>query len=48
MICVRIKAAVWWGETRDYNVTHETSDSQSTCSTSNSEDSSRIQRFEYC
>ena len=39
MICVRIKAAVWWGETRDFNVTHETSDSQSTCSTSNSEDS---------
>ena len=38
MICVRIKAAVWWGK-HGFNVTHETSDSQSTCSTSNSEDS---------
>ena len=33
---VRIKTAVWWGETWDFDVTHETSDSQSTCSTSNS------------
>ena len=40
MIYFRINAAIWWrGGVWDFDVTHETSDSQSTCSTSNSEDS---------
>ena len=39
MIFVRIKDAIWWRETWEFDVTHETSDSQSTCSKSYSEDS---------
>ena len=34
-----MKAAVWWGKHGTFDVTHETSDSGSTCGTSNSEDS---------
>ena len=39
MISVRIKVAILWGGTWDFDVTHGTSDSQSTRSTSNSENS---------
>ena len=40
MIYFKIKAAIWWrGGTWDFDVPHEKSDSQSTCSISNSKDS---------
>ena len=33
MTPVRRKAAIWWGETWDFDVTHEASDGESTCIT---------------
>ena len=36
MIYARIKSAIWWGETWDFDVTHEASDGETTCSTSKS------------